>query len=121
MSATLGVGGAIGLPLSAAIIQFSSWRVLYYLCAAITLIVALPIFKFVPVVSATTKSNFDWARAIELGVGLIALMLDISKGSSEPRDQNSPWSWGSSLWLSVTASGSWHGLNLGSAHRQFGR
>ncbi|KSU66100.1 hypothetical protein [Arthrobacter sp. NIO-1057] len=91
MSATLGVGGAIGLPLSAAITQFSFWRVLPYLCAAITLIVALLIFKFVPVAGATTtKSNFDWAGAIGLGVGLIPLMLGISKGSPGPRDQNSP-------------------------------
>lgn len=94
VSATLGVGGAIGLPLSAAIIQFSSWRVLFYLCAAITLIVALLIFKFIPVVGTTTaKTNFDWAGAIGLGVGLIALMLGISKGST--------WGWGSPLMLGL--------------------
>ncbi|WP_235026353.1 MFS transporter [Glutamicibacter sp. JC586] len=83
VSATLGVGGAIGLPLSAAIIQFSSWRVLFYLGAAITLVVALLILKFIPAInSAGSEGHFDWAGAIGLGAGLIALMLGTSKGST---------------------------------------
>ncbi|MCZ4148665.1 MFS transporter, partial [Escherichia coli] len=76
VSATLGVGGAIGLPLSAAITQFSSWRVLFCIGAAITLIVVLLILKFIPV-AGTTRSTclFEWIGAIGLSIGLICLML----------------------------------------------
>src|SRR5690606_21999394 len=88
VSATLGVGGAIGLPLSAAIIQFSSWRVLFYIGTGITLAVALLIVKFIPVVANDgKKSRFDWIGAIDLAMGLICLMLGVSKGST--------WGWDS--------------------------
>ncbi|WP_423299374.1 MFS transporter [Glutamicibacter nicotianae] len=88
VSATLGVGGAIGLPLSAAIIQFSSWRVLFCIGAAITLIVVLLILKFIPAAGTTcSTSRFDWIGAIGLSIGLICLMLGVSKGST--------WGWGS--------------------------
>jgi len=88
VSATLGVGGAIGLPLSAAIIQFSSWRVLFCVGAAITLLVALLIFRFIPVAgTAGARSRFDWLGALGLSIGLICLMLGISKGSE--------WGWNS--------------------------
>lgn len=88
VSATLGVGGAIGLPLSAAITQFSSWRVLFCIGAAITLIVVLLILKFIPVAGTTrSTSRFDWIGAIGLSIGLICLMLGVSKSST--------WGWGS--------------------------
>ncbi|WP_417365509.1 MFS transporter [Glutamicibacter arilaitensis] len=88
VSATLGVGGAIGLPLSAAIIQFSSWRVLFCFGAAITLIVVLLILKFIPAPSTSrSTSHFDWLGAIGLSIGLICLMLGVSKGST--------WGWDS--------------------------
>ncbi len=88
VSATLGVGGAIGLPLSAAIIQFSSWRVLFCIGTAITLIVVLLILKFIPAAGTTcSTSRFDWIGAIGLSIGLICLMLGVSKGST--------WGWGS--------------------------
>ncbi|MGO4295282.1 MFS transporter [Glutamicibacter sp. MCAF14] len=88
VSATLGVGGAIGLPLSAAIIQFSSWRVLFYIGAGVTLAVALMILKFIPVVANDgKKSRFGWIDAIDLAIGLICLMLGVSNGST--------WGWNS--------------------------
>ncbi|MGH3653772.1 MFS transporter [Glutamicibacter sp.] len=94
VSATLGVGGAIGLPLSAAIIQFSSWRVLFYFGAAITLIVVLLILKYIPAVGTPSRnSRFDWPGAICLAIGLICLMLGVSKGST--------WGWGSAQVLTL--------------------
>ncbi|MFJ5107531.1 MULTISPECIES: MFS transporter [unclassified Glutamicibacter] len=98
VSATLGVGGAIGLPLSAAIIQFSSWRVLFCFGAAVTLIVAALIFKFIPNAGTPgARQRFDWPGAIGLAAGLISLMLGISKGST--------WGWSSPLTLSTIIAG----------------
>lgn len=98
VSATLGVGGAIGLPLSAAIIQFSSWRVLFCFGALVTLIVAALIFKFIPNTGTPgTRQRFDWPGAIGLAAGLISLMLGISKGSA--------WGWTSGLTLGTILAG----------------
>ena len=94
VSATLGVGGAIGLPLSAALIEFSSWRVLFFFGSAITVVVAALILKFIPAIPTIgAKTRFDWLGAIGLAIGLIALMLGVSKGST--------WGWASPLVLSL--------------------
>ncbi len=91
VTAALGVGGAIGPPLSAAIIPLSSWRVLFYIGAGVTLAVTLMILKFIPAVANNgKKSRFDWIDAIGLTICLICLiclMLGVSKGST--------WGWNS--------------------------
>ena len=92
VSATLGAGGAIGLPISAAVIEFSDWRALFVGGSVVTLIVALLIWKFIPGMKAgAAGQRFDWLGAIGLSTGILALMLAISKGSF--------WGWASPLTL----------------------
>lgn len=96
VSATLGVGGAVGLPLSAAIIQFADWRVLFVAGSVVTAIVALAIAIFIPVVApATQRARFDGWGAVGLTLGLIALILAVSQGAT--------WGWGSVLTISLFA------------------
>lgn len=90
VSATLGAGAAIGLPISAAVIEFSSWRVLFWVAAVVSGLIALAIWKIVPAVPAgAAGQRFDGMGAAGLAVGLVALILAISKGSS--------WGWASPL------------------------
>lgn len=88
VSATLGVGGAIGMPLSAAVVEFSDWRVLFWAGAAITALVFAAVWTLIPAQApGASGQRFDGIGALGLAVGLVALILAISKGSE--------WGWGS--------------------------
>ena len=93
MSASLGVGGALGLPLSAAIAEHFSWHALFWFAAALG-VAALLLFTFmVPSVPASASTDrLDPLGAILLAGGLVTLLIAITKGQS----------WG---WTSVTTLG----------------
>lgn len=94
VSATLGVGGAIGMPISAAVVEFADWRALFFGSAVVTLLVVVAIWKFIPVLPAgAAGQRFDWLGAIGLTIGLVSLILAVSKGSS--------WGWASPLTLGL--------------------
>ncbi|MEU3793065.1 MFS transporter [Streptomyces fructofermentans] len=94
MSASLGVGGALGLPFSAAIAENASWRVLFWVVAALAVAVASLIWFLVPADRANTAAGgFDLLGALGLGAGLICLLLGVSKGAD--------WGWGSATTLGL--------------------
>ena len=94
VSATMGVGGAIGMPIAAAVVDFSNWRALFFGSAVVTMIVVLAIWKFIPALPAgASGQRFDWLGAIGLTIGLISLILAVSKGSS--------WGWAAPITLSL--------------------
>lgn len=96
VSATLGVGGAIGLPVSAAVIEFADWRVLFWASAVATLLVAIAIFCFIPSTPAgAAGQRFDGLGALGLTIALISLILAVSKGSG--------WGWTSTTTLGLFA------------------
>ncbi|MFG2648739.1 MFS transporter [Streptomyces sp. NPDC048436] len=97
MSASMGVGGALGLPFSAAVAENASWRVLFWVTAALSLLVATMAWLFVPAGRAGTSSRrFDVPGAVGLGAGLISLLLAVSKGSD--------WGWTSGTTLGLLAT-----------------
>ncbi|MFB8118965.1 MFS transporter [Streptomyces sp. NPDC055962] len=105
VSASMGIGGALGLPISAAVAEYTSWRVLFWGSAALALMIAVLIWSFVPDVPAGAKGQrFDAPGAVGLAIGLVSLLLAISKGAD--------WGWGSGITLglfavAVVALGAW--------------
>ncbi|MFF9065407.1 MFS transporter [Streptomyces sp. NPDC014891] len=96
MSASMGVGGALGLPFSAAVAENASWRVLFWVAAALSVVVGLLIWRVAPAGRrAATPGRFDTPGALGLGVGLVALLLAVSKGAT--------WGWGSATTLGLFA------------------
>ncbi|MFG2576821.1 MFS transporter [Streptomyces sp. NPDC048481] len=96
VSASMGIGGAIGLPLAAAVAQYANWRVLFWGSAVLAAVVAVLIFLLVPDVPAGAKGQrFDLPGAIGLGVGLVSLLLAVSKGAD--------WGWASGATLGLFA------------------
>lgn len=85
VSATLGVGGALGLPLAATIAQFADWHWLFWLATALGLAGIVAVTVIVPVSTLRTGGAFDFIGAAGLAVGLTAVLLVISKGSE--------WGW----------------------------
>lgn len=96
MSASMGVGGALGLPFAAAVAENSSWRVLFWVAAALSLLVAVLAWLFVPAGRGGAGSaRFDLLGAVGLGIGLVCLLLAVSKGSD--------WGWTSGTTLGLFA------------------
>ncbi|GGU39547.1 MFS transporter [Streptomyces daghestanicus] len=96
VSASMGIGGAIGLPLAAAVAQYADWRVLFWGSAALALATGVLIFVFVPDVPAGAKGQrFDAPGAVGLAIGLVSLLLAISKGGD--------WGWTSGTTLGLFA------------------
>ncbi len=87
MSATLGVGGALGLPISALVTERSDWHVLFWMAAGLGAIVFALVLWIVPVSVLRTAGRFDYIGAAGLAVGLIGVLLAISRGNE--------WGWGS--------------------------
>ena len=100
MSATLGIGGALGLPLGGILYQQAGWESVFWLSAAVGAAILVAVFAVVSESDVMTRGRFDFLGAVMLSVILTALLLAISKGGS--------WGWGSErtiLLFVVTAVG----------------
>ncbi|MFC8494536.1 MFS transporter [Streptomyces sp. NPDC057235] len=95
MSASMGVGGALGLPFSAAVAENASWRVLFWVAAGLSVLVGALIWRVAPAGRRAAPGRFDLPGALGLGTGLVALLLAVSKGAS--------WGWGSATTLGLFA------------------
>ncbi|WP_327238925.1 MFS transporter [Streptomyces sp. NBC_01318] len=97
VSASMGIGGGLGLPIAAAVAQYTNWRVLFWGSAALAVAVAALIWFLIPDVPAGAKGQrFDLPGALGLGVGLVSLLLAVSKGAD--------WGWGSATTLGLFAA-----------------
>ncbi|OEV31834.1 MFS transporter permease, partial [Streptomyces nanshensis] len=99
VSASMGIGGAIGLPVAAAVAEYADWRALFWGSAVLALLIGTLIWFLVPDVPAGAKGQrFDAPGALGLAVGLVCLLLAISKGAD--------WGWssGTTLGLFIVAA-----------------
>ncbi|WP_221353418.1 MFS transporter [Streptomyces beigongshangae] len=97
VSASMGIGGGLGLPIAAAVAQYANWRVLFWGSAVLATVIAVLIWFLVPDVPAAAKGQrFDAPGAVGLGVGLVCLLLAVSKGAE--------WGWGSATTLGLFAA-----------------
>lgn len=93
MSATLGVGGAIGLPLSAVVAQQADWHVLFWGSAVLGVVCATLVRFVVPESPRAPRARFDLLGALWLSVGLTALLMATIKGAG--------WGWTSAATLGL--------------------
>ncbi|MDT0181650.1 MFS transporter [Microbacterium sp. ARD31] len=97
ISATLGVGGALGLPISALITERSDWHLLFWVSAGLGVVVFVLVLWIVPVSVLRTAGRFDFIGAAGLAVGLIGILLAISRGNE--------WGWTSAPVLACGLGG----------------
>lgn len=55
MSSSLGIGGAFGLPFAAAVAQFSSWRILFWLITVCAVVIGVIIWRAIPAPAAPQR------------------------------------------------------------------
>ncbi|MGA5893927.1 MFS transporter [Streptomyces venetus] len=96
MSASLGVGGALGLPAAALIADNFDWHVLFWASAALGAVAIVLVPAMVPESEVRTGGRFDLVGGIGMAAGLVSLLLAISKGAD--------WGWSSGTTLGLFAA-----------------
>ena len=97
VSATMGVGGAIGLPLAAWITQTFSWHGLFWVSLGLALIILALTTFVVPHVRDAHPSRIDVVGVIGLAIGLVSFLVGVSKGSE--------WGWTSGSTIGAIIGG----------------
>jgi MFS family permease len=96
MSASLGIGGALGLPAAALLADHADWHSLFWVAAAAGLVCLALVAAIVPESTVRSGGRFDFVGAIGLSAGLLAMLLAISKGAD--------WGWTDPLTLGLAVS-----------------
>ena len=86
ISAMLGVGGSLGLPLAGFVAEHADFHVLFWITSAAGLIAFVGIMAIVPESAGRVGGRVDLVGAVLLAAGLVCLML--------PLAQSSAWGWG---------------------------
>jgi MFS family permease len=86
ISAMLGVGSALGLPLAGVIAEHADYHVLFWICVAGGAVTLAGTIALVPEPPVSGHGRFDLPGALLLAVALTALLLPLS--------QASVWGWG---------------------------
>ncbi len=97
ISATLGVGGAVGLPLSAVIAQNFDWHYLFWLASLLGVLAIVLVGAIIPVSTLCAGGRFDFGGAIGFAAGLVGILLAVSKGNA--------WGWSSPSTLGLLMGG----------------
>ncbi|WP_110590158.1 MFS transporter [Microbacterium suaedae] len=97
MSATMGVGGALGMPVAAFIAENYDWHALFWMSLALGVIGLAAIWRIVPEDTLLSPGRLDLLGAVGLAIGLAGLLLYVSQGAA--------WGWGSPLSISSVTIG----------------
>lgn len=97
VSATLGVGGALGLPLAAWIAQDFDWHMLFWVSVVLAVVMTALTATVVPHVRDAHPGRLDVVGAIGLAIGLVGVLVGVSKGND--------WGWGSASTLGMVVGG----------------
>ena len=97
MSATLGVGGAIGLPLSAYVAQSFDFHALFWMSAILATVLTVGVITLVPRAHDAQGGRVDLVGAFGLAVGLVAVLIGVSKGGE--------WGWSSGRTVGAIVGG----------------
>ncbi|MBB4908570.1 MFS transporter [Actinophytocola algeriensis] len=95
MSSTLGVGGAIGMPLAGVIAQLLNWHAVFWAATAVSLLAFALVVLFVPESPVRSGGRFDVVGSLGLAAGLVSLLMAVSRGGT--------WGWGSPATIGLFA------------------
>lgn len=96
MSASFGIGSALGLPMSGFIYEHYGWQATFWVVALIGLALVAAVAVYVPKSTLRTRGRFDYTGAVLLSGAMTALLLAITKGGV--------WGWGSDVVLGLFAA-----------------
>lgn len=97
MSATIGIGAAVGLPLSGWIYSEFGWHAIFWMSTVIALVMMLAVLVVIRESPVRSGGRFDYRGALLLSLALTSVLLGITKGGA--------WGWTSLLTLGAFALG----------------
>ncbi|PCE15081.1 MFS transporter permease [Microbacterium sp. SZ1] len=97
MSATMGVGGAIGMPVAALLAENADWHWLFWLAAGLGVIGLALVLLLIPEDVLRFPGRLDALGAIGLAIGLTGILLFVSRGAE--------WGWTAPLTLTSIIGG----------------
>lgn len=97
VSATLGVGGALGLPLAAWIAQGHDWHDLFWVATILAVVMVTLTAVFLPNVRDAHPAKIDYLGAVGLAIGLVGVLVGVSKGND--------WGWGEASTIGMIVGG----------------
>ncbi|MFT4086738.1 MAG: MFS transporter [Gordonia sp. (in: high G+C Gram-positive bacteria)] len=97
ISAMLGVGGALGLPLAAWIAESLDWHALFWVSLGLAAVMSLMSLLLLPHVHDAHDARLDAIGVIGLAVGLVSFLVAVSKGND--------WGWTSATTLGLMLGG----------------
>ncbi|QFZ20324.1 MFS transporter [Saccharothrix syringae] len=97
MSASLGVGGALGLPAATVLAERADWHLLFWIAGALGLVTAVLVVRLVPATGTRSGGRFDLVGALGLAGALVCLLLAVSKGAD--------WGWTAGLTTGLAGAG----------------
>jgi MFS family permease len=86
ISATLGIGGALGLPLAGVVAEHWDYHALFWICVAGGLISLVGVALAATEPPRTAHGRMDYVGTVLLAIGLVSLLL--------PLAQATEWGWG---------------------------
>ncbi|MDY5785264.1 MFS transporter [Corynebacterium sp.] len=99
LSAMLGIGGGLGIPIGGAIMGAAGWRAIFAVAALLSLIALVAVLFVVPRDARTTDGptpRFDLRGAIVLGLGLTCLLIALTRVGE--------WGWTNPLTVGLIAA-----------------
>jgi EmrB/QacA subfamily drug resistance transporter len=97
ISASLGVGGAVGIVIGALIVEHLGWHWLFWTTLPIDAFAAFATWRLVPESPVRTRGRVNWTAAALMSSGICLVLIAISQAPS--------WGWGSVKVLGLIASG----------------
>ncbi|MFC4603721.1 MFS transporter [Rhodococcus kronopolitis] len=97
MSGALGIGGMFGMPMAGVIHASLSWHWLFWVTAAVGVVMLVLLLWVVPESPVKSGGRFDQVGALLLSVSLTGLLLAVSKGGE--------WGWTSPTILGLVGIG----------------
>lgn len=113
MSATIGIGSVLGMPLAGVLHDHLGWQSLFWVPAGFAVVMAALLPFVVPESTTRAAGRFDYRGAVLLTSALTAVLLAISKGGA--------WGWGSAPTVGLAVAGAiglmvWIPLELRTSH-----
>jgi EmrB/QacA subfamily drug resistance transporter len=97
ISATLGIGGGVGLVIGGLLVDHASYHWIFWMAAAMAAAAAVAIELYIPESPVRTPGKVDFRGAAVLGVGLVLPMIAIARANT--------WGWGAPKTLGLIAAG----------------